>query len=70
MKENEVYGVSMATLQAGQQPQMPDNILMSRNVCYATTQHMDMEMVDNECYASMIENNKNAVLLRNNYLLH
>ena len=55
MKENEVYGVSMTTLQAGQQPQMPNNILMSRNVCYATTQHMDMEMVDNECYASMIE---------------
>jgi hypothetical protein len=51
MKENEVYGVSMATLQAErQQPQMPDDALMSRNiiVCYATTQHM--EIVHNECY--------------------
>ena len=49
MKENEVYGVSMAALQVErQQALMPDDALMSRNVCYATTQHM--EIVDNECY--------------------
>ena len=55
MKENEVYGVSMAILQAGQQPQIPesDGTLMSRNVCYTTTQHM--EIIDNECYASVLE---------------
>ena len=45
MKHNEVYGVSMATVKAGQ-PQMPDDAFMSRNVCYATAQHM--EIVDNE----------------------
>ena len=48
MKKNEVYGVSTAIQQAEQQLQMPDDALMSRNVCYATTQHM--EIVDNECY--------------------
>ena len=54
MKENEVYGVSMATLQAKrQQPQMPDDALMSRNVCYAATQHK--EIVDNECYGCVPE---------------
>ena len=54
MKENEVYDVSMATLQAErQQPLMPDDALMSRNVCYATTQHM--EIVDNECYGCVPE---------------
>jgi hypothetical protein len=54
MKENEVYGVSMATLQAERrQPQMPDDVLMSRNVCYATTQHM--EIVDNDCYGCVPE---------------
>ena len=53
MKENEVYGVSMAILEAGRQPQIPDDTLMSRNVCYATTQHM--EIVDDECYASVLE---------------
>ena len=41
MKENEVYGVSIATVPPGQ-PQMQDNTLMSRNVCYVTTQHMEM----------------------------
>ena len=46
MKENEVYGVSMETVRAGR-PQMQDDALMSRNVCYVTTQHM--EIVDNEC---------------------
>ena len=51
MKENEVYGVSMAILQAGQQPLIPDDTLMNRNVCYATAQHM--EIVDDECYASV-----------------
>ena len=53
MKENEI---SMATLQAKQwQPQMPEfkDALMSRNVCYATTQHM--EIVDNECYSCVPE---------------
>ena len=54
MKENEVYGVSMATLQAKrQQPQMPDDALMSRNVCYATIQHK--KIVDNECYSCVPE---------------
>ena len=51
MKENEGYGVAMAiqALQAGQpQMSMPDDTFMSRNVCYATAQHM--EIVDNECY--------------------
>ena len=52
MKQNEVYGVSMATQRAGQS-QMPGNALMSRNVCYATTQHM--EIVDNECYGCVPE---------------
>ena len=52
MKENEIYGVSMATVQAGQ-PQMQYNALMSGYVCYATTQHM--EIVDNECYGSVPE---------------
>ena len=51
-----VYGLSMATLQAErQQPQMPDDALMSRNVCYATTQHNVMEIVDNECYGCVPE---------------
>ena len=49
MKKNEVYGVSMA---AGQ-PQIQDNTLMSKNVCYVTTQHM--EMVGNECYSCVSE---------------
>ena len=56
MKENEIYGVSMAALQAKrQQPLMPDvdDALMSRNVCYATTQHM--EIVDNECYGHSVQ---------------
>ena len=54
MKENVVYGVSVAALQEErQQPQMPDDTLMSRNVCYATTQHM--EIVDNECYGRVPE---------------
>ena len=52
MKQNEVYGVSMATQRAGQS-QMPGDALMSRNVCYATTQHMDI--VDNECYGCVPE---------------
>ena len=56
MKQNEVYGVSMATLQAGQS-QMPDDTFMSRNVCYATTQHMDI--IDNECYGCVPENDQN-----------
>jgi hypothetical protein len=51
----------MATLdlQAGCQPheadQMPgpNNALMSRNVCYATTQQM--EIVNNECYGCVPE---------------
>ena len=47
MKENEVYGVSMAIVQTGR-PQMQDDTFMSRNACYATTQHM--EIIDNECY--------------------
>ena len=57
MKENEVYGVSMAALQAErQQPLMPDDALMSRNVCYAITQHM--EIVDmNAIYSCIPENN-------------
>ena len=50
---NEVYGVSTSTLQAGRQQQVPGNSFMSRNVCYATTQHM--ELVDDECYASIPE---------------
>ena len=53
MKKNEVYGASMAILEAGRQPQIPDDTLMSRNVCYATTQHI--ETVDNECYGSVPE---------------
>ena len=52
MKENEVYGVSMTTVQA-RQPQMQDNTMMSTNVCYAKTQHM--EIVDNECYGCVPE---------------
>ena len=47
-----MYGVSMATVQAEQRPQMPDDALMSRNVCYATTQ--GMEIVDNECYGRCV----------------
>ena len=53
MKENEVYGVSTATIRAGQPQIQDDNALMSRNVCYATAQHM--EIVDNECYGSVPE---------------
>ena len=52
MKENEVYGVPMATIQA-EWPQIRDDALMSRTVCYATTQNM--EIVDNECYGSVPE---------------
>ena len=49
-----MYGVSMATVQAEQRPQIPDDALMSsRNVCYATTQHM--KIVDNECYGCVPE---------------
>ena len=60
MKENEVYGVSMATLQVErQQPLMPDDALMSKNVCYATTH---MEIVDNECYGCVPDD---ALMSRN-----
>ena len=48
MKENEVYGVSMVTIPG--QPQTQDSTLMSTNVCYATTQQV--EIVGNECYGS------------------
>ena len=54
MKQNVVYGVSKATLQRGQRHWMPDDAFMSRNMCYATTQQM--EIVDNECYGYVPEN--------------
>ena len=49
MKENEIYGVSMATVpEQPHEARLQKNTLMSRNPCYAATQHV--EMVDNECY--------------------
>ena len=52
-KENEAYvSVSMATLDLAGQPQalylQTGDTQISRNPCYATTQHI--EVVDNECY--------------------
>ena len=36
MKENEVYGVSVAALEPERSPQ--ESVLMSRNICYVTVQ--------------------------------
>ena len=36
MKENEVYGVSIAALEPERSPQ--ESVLMSSNICYATIQ--------------------------------
>ena len=36
MKENEVYGVSVAALEPERPPQ--GSVLMSRNICYVTVQ--------------------------------
>ena len=50
MKENEVYCVSMA-MPPGQ---LKKEVLMSRNVCYATTQ--DVHTTDNVNYVCVPEN--------------
>ena len=52
-KGNEAYGVSMATVPGRPQTGLQDYTQMSRNPCYATTQHI--EIVGNECYSCVAE---------------
>ena len=52
MKENELYGVSMA-MPPGQLKE--ETVLMRRNVCYATTQ--DVHTTDNVNYIDYVPEN-------------
>ena len=56
MKNNNAYGVFMTTENEGK-PQiqmLANNIMHERNICYATTQFVEVAGNDYECYSYVL----------------
>ena len=56
MKNNNAYGVFMTTENEGK-PQiqmLANNIMHERNICYATTQFVEVAGNDHECYSYVL----------------